>query len=149
MSANDPLAELESMLPLLTPDELRLAEALLTPTAAELVRALPDDVLTAAVQVYKALQVSRGAPPAGIIDTNPVDAVFLGPDGAVLHYEEWYDRATGRPLTAAQRKRLHPFTLEWRDGFGVTPEDVLALLPAAMREAAAAVFAGLERERRS
>jgi hypothetical protein len=147
--AADPLDELGDVLHLLTPEELAEAERLLTPTALELLRALPDDVLSAVLHVRQQLRMYAGREsdiPSGW-DYREDVVLFDEESGEPLPYEKWHYLASGKPVGDDCRDHLRwlPSPKPRRD-YEQTDADVLALLPDSMLPLAAAVFAAQERE---
>jgi hypothetical protein len=147
--AADPLDELGDVLHLLTPEELAEAERLLTPTAQELLRALPADTLSAILHVRSQLRIYAGCErdiPSGWDYRDDV-ILFDEESGGPLPYDKWHYLASGKPVGDDCRDHLRWLASpKPRQGYEQTDADVLALLPEAMRPQATAVFAALERE---
>jgi hypothetical protein len=95
----DPLDELESLLPHLTPDEVRQAELLLTPTRQQLLDSLPDNVLNSLlVASQKYTEARGGREPDDLADLLPhVPADLRGPLEDALRRGAWPPGITWTP----------------------------------------------------
>jgi hypothetical protein len=132
--SHNPYDELAAVLHLLTPDELKLAELLLSPSPDAFVRSLPTDVLLALLLVGEQLALYRGAAPADGVGGAKDEAVIFDPEtGAPLPYAVWRRRSTGQVLSDAERLGMGPLAASVPDDTPLVTDEILSLLPDGMR----------------